>query len=431
MLRRSVSFADESLVSPPPDPANLFALPDFRRYQIARFLLTIGIQMQSVAIGLHVWDVTKSPLALGYVGLAQFLPQILFSIFTGHVADRFDRRTVVLVCYSAVLLSALLLLATVGIHAMMPIYAILFLFGTTRAFVGPAASALLTNIVPISIFPRAVAAGSAVWQVASIIGPSAGGLVYAAAAGKSQDLTRGAGAVFAGCAILTIVSFIAVLRMEVRTGRLEKKGMSLETLFSGVRYVFQNKMILGSISLDLFAVLFGGAVALLPIFARDVLHTGPWGLGFLRSAPAAGAALMALVFANRPIKRHAGLLMLACVFVFGIATIVFAYSTNFLLSMVALFVVGASDMVSVVVRSVVVQIATPAEMRGRVAAVNFIFVGASNELGEFESGVTAQWFGAVRAAALGGLATCLVVATWAGLFPSLRNVDRLDDLAEK
>ncbi len=387
--------------------------------------------MQSVAIGLHVYDITHSALALGYVGLAQFLPQILFSMFTGHVADRFDRRTVVLVCYAAVLLSALLLLATIDMHAMLPIYAILFLFGTTRAFVGPAASALLTNIVPITIFPRAVAMGSAVWQVASIVGPSAGGLVYAAAAGKSQDLTRGAAAVFASCALLTVISFIAVLRMEVRTGRLEKKGMSLETLLTGVRYVFQNKMILGSISLDLFAVLFGGAVALLPIFARDVLHTGPWGLGFLRSSPAAGAAIIAFVFARHPIKRHAGWMMLACVFIFGIATIVFAYSTNFLLSMLALFVVGASDMVSVVVRSVVVQIATPPEMRGRVAAVNFIFVGASNELGEFESGVTASWFGAIRAAALGGLATCLVVATWAGLFPSLRNVDKLDDLAEK
>lgn len=411
--------------------ANLFALPDFRRYQTARFLLTIGIQMQSVAIGLHVYDLTHSALALGYVGLAQFLPQIIFSIFTGHVADRFDRRTVVLVCYAAVLASALLLLSTITVSTMLPIYAILFLFGTTRAFVGPAASALLTNIVPISIFPRAVAWGSAVWQVASIVGPSLGGLVYAAASGKARDTTRGAGAVFACCAVLTIVSFIAVLRMNVRTGRLEKRGMSLETLFSGVRYVFQNKMILGSISLDLFAVLFGGAVALLPIFARDILQTGPWGLGILRSAPAVGAAIMALLFARRPIRRHAGKMMLACVAIFGVATIVFAYSRNFWLSLAALFVVGASDMVSVVVRSIVVQIATPPEMRGRVAAVNFIFVGASNELGEFESGVTAQWFGAVRAAALGGLATCLVVATWAGLFPSLRNVDKLDDIGPK
>lgn len=387
--------------------------------------------MQSVAIGLHVYDLTHSALALGYVGLAQFLPQIIFSIFTGHVADRFDRRTVVLVCYAAVLASALLLLSTITVSTMLPIYAILFLFGTTRAFVGPAASALLTNIVPISIFPRAVAWGSAVWQVASIVGPSLGGLVYAAASGKARDTTRGAGAVFACCAVLTIVSFIAVLRMNVRTGRLEKRGMSLETLFSGVRYVFQNKMILGSISLDLFAVLFGGAVALLPIFARDILQTGPWGLGILRSAPAVGAAIMALLFARRPIRRHAGKMMLACVAIFGVATIVFAYSRNFWLSLAALFVVGASDMVSVVVRSIVVQIATPPEMRGRVAAVNFIFVGASNELGEFESGVTAQWFGAVRAAALGGLATCLVVATWAGLFPSLRNVDKLDDIGPK
>ncbi|MEO8877535.1 MAG: MFS transporter, partial [Polyangiaceae bacterium] len=273
-------------LDPVPDPANLFALPDFRRYQTARFLLTIGIQMQSVAVGWHVYEVSHSAKALGYVGLAQFLPQILFSMLTGHVADRFDRRVVVLVCYAAVLLTALLLLATIGVKAMLPIYAILFLFGTTRAFVGPASSALLTNIVPISIFPRAVAWGSAVWQIASIVGPSAGGIVYAAAAGKSENAARGASAVFEVCALLTVISFIAVARMNIRTGRLEKRAMSVETLLAGVRYVFKNKMILGSISLDLFAVLFGGAVALLPIFAKDVLHTGPWGLGILRSAPA-------------------------------------------------------------------------------------------------------------------------------------------------
>lgn len=414
------------------DPAtSLFASADFRRYQTARFLLTIGIQMQSVAVGWHVYDITSSPLALGYVGLAQFLPQMAFSLFTGHVADRFDRRGVVLVCYTAVLATALLLLATIHVRTMLPLYAILFLFGTTRAFVGPASSALLTHIVPIEQFPRAVAWGSTVWQVASIVGPSLGGVVYAAAAGKSHDTTRGAAVVFLSCAVLTVLSFVSVARMHVRTGRLEQKAMSLETLFAGVRYVFQNKMILGSISLDLFAVLLGGAVALLPIFAKDVLHTEAWGLGILRSAPAAGASVMALLFARRPMKRHAGAWMLFCVFIFGVATIVFALSHDFWLSAVALFVVGASDMVSVVVRSVVVQIATPPEMRGRVSAVNFIFVGASNELGEFESGLTASWWGAQRAAAVGGVATCLVVAAWSVLFPSLRKVDRLDDVAQK
>ncbi|MEO8800252.1 MAG: MFS transporter [Polyangiaceae bacterium] len=411
-------------------PESLFANKDFRRYQTARFLLTIGIQMQSVAVGWHVYFITGSPLALGYVGLAQFLPQLAFSPITGHVADRFDRRTVVLVCYGAVLATALLMLATVNVHAMAPLYAILFLFGTTRAFVGPASSALLTNIVPIHLFARATAWGSTVWQVASIVGPSAGGVLYALAAGNAQNATRGASVVFASCAVLTIIAAISVFRMRVRTGRLEKKGMSLETLSAGLRYVLKNKMILGSISLDLFAVLLGGAVALLPIFAKDILHTQAWGLGLLRSAPAAGAALMALVFANRPIRRHAGAWMLFCVLVFGIATIVFALSKSFWISAVALFIVGASDMVSVVVRSVVVQIATPPEMRGRVSAVNFIFVGASNELGEFESGLTADLWGAKVAAAVGGIATCVVVALWALLFPSLRDVDDLESLAD-
>ncbi|MGH7285809.1 MAG: MFS transporter [Polyangiaceae bacterium] len=411
--------------------ASIFANADFRRYQTARFLVTIGIQMQSVAVGWHVYDITRSPLALGYVGLAQFLPQITFAPFTGHVADRFDRRGVVLVCYTAVLATALLLLATIGVKTMLPLYAILFLFGTTRAFIGPASSALLTNIVPLELFPRAVAWGSTVWQVAAIVGPSAGGAVYALGAGRQNDTARGAAVVFVSCAILTVLSFIAVARMHIRTGRLEQKAMSMDTLLAGVRYVLKNKMILGSISLDLFAVLLGGAVALLPIFAKDVLHTEAWGLGILRSAPAAGASIMAVVFANRPMRRHAGAWMLFCVFIFGIATIVFALSKSFWLSVVALFVVGASDMVSVVVRSVVVQIATPSEMRGRVSAVNFVFVGASNELGEFESGLTAQWWGATRAAALGGIATCAVVALWTVMFPSLRNVDRLEDVAEK
>ena len=423
-----MTTADTPLSSP--EAPSLFANPDFRFYQTARFLITIGIQMQSVAVGWHVYEITRSPLALGYVGLAQFLPQIAFSPFTGHVADRFDRRSVVLVCYTAVLATALLLLATIGVKTMMPLYAILFLFGTTRAFVGPASSALLTHIVPLEQFPRAVAWGSTVWQVASIVGPSAGGVVYALGAGKLNDTARGAAVVFISCAVLTILSFVAIARMHIRTGRLEQKAMSMDTLLAGVRYVFKNKMILGSISLDLFAVLLGGAVALLPIFAKDVLHTEAWGLGILRSAPAVGASVMAIVFANRPMKRHAGAWMLFCVLIFGVATIVFALSKNFWLSAIALFVVGASDMVSVVVRSVVVQIATPAEMRGRVSAVNFVFVGASNELGEFESGLTAQWWGATRAAAIGGIATCVVVALWAAMFPSLRKVDRLEDVGE-
>ena len=396
-----------------------FAYRDFRLYQAARFFLTIAIQMQSVAVGWHVYGLTHRALDLGYVGLAQFLPLMASSLVAGHAADRFDRRGVLMVCYAVLALTSLGL--AVFADRLAAIYVVLAVFGATRAFAGPAGQALLTHVVPVEVFPNAVAWGSTVWQIAAIAGPAIGGLVYGAAGGPKP--------VYAAAAALALLSLVLTARMKVTTGRMERKAASLETLLAGVRYVWHNKIILGSISLDLFAVLLGGAVALLPVFARDVLHTGPWGLGALRSAPALGAAAMAAWIAYRPLARRAGAVMLACVAIFGVATIVFAESRSFVLSLVALVVVGASDMVSVVVRSTLVQIATPPEMRGRVSAVNLVFIGASNELGEFESGVTAAWLGAVPAAAIGGVATIVVVAVWSLLFPALRDVDRLTDPA--
>ncbi|WP_394822615.1 MFS transporter [Pendulispora albinea] len=398
----------------------LFAYRDFRLYQCARFFLTIAIQMQSVAVGWQVYDLTRRPRDLGIVGLVQFLPMIGLSPITGHTADRFDRRRVILVCQLGIAASSLMLLASTLAHTEHAyfIYGTLVLFGAARAFSGPAASALTTHLVPMAEFPDAVAWGSSVWQAATVIGPALGGVVYA--------LSGGAGGVYALSALLALSAFGCVLSMKVRTGRMERSAPSLQTLLAGVRYVFSQKLILGSITLDLFAVLLGGAVALLPIFARDILHTGPWGLGILRSAPAFGALVMAVWLAFHPLRRRAGLTMFACVGIFGVATIVFALSNVYMVSLVALMIAGAADMVSVVVRGTLVQIATPSEMRGRVSAVNQVFVGASNELGEFESGLTADWLGVVPAAVFGGFATCAVVATCMFLFPALRRVDRLD-----
>lgn len=380
--------------------------------------------MQSVAVGWQVFAITHRPLDLGYVGLVQFLPGILLSLPAGHAADRFDRRAVLLSCYVLYGLCSMLLFlqARGGAASVTPIFAILLLIGITRAFSGPASQSLVPQLVAEHHFGNAVAWGASIFQIATVLGPALGGLIYGWA--------HGAHSVYATSASLYFIGFVFLLMMHVRTGRMEKKDVSLETLLAGFRYVWQEKMILGSISLDLFAVLLGGAVALLPVYAQDILHIGPSGLGLLRSMPAAGAALMAIVLAYRPLRRRSGLLMLVAVTIFGVSTIVFGLSHSVAISLVALFVVGASDMISVVVRSTLVQIATPPAMRGRVSAVSLLFIGASNELGQFESGMSAQWMGAVPAVIFGGIGTLAVVGLWTWIFPQLRKLDRLIPLKE-
>lgn len=412
-----------------PTPHAAFDHPVFRRFLAARFLSTVGGQMGSVAIGWQVYALTHRPLDLGYVGLAQFLPAMVFSLVTGHVADRYDRRSVAVGCLGLAAVCWLLLagLTQAGLASTAPIYVASVLLGTARAFAGPANQALLPNLVPKEHFGSAVAWSSTSFQVATIAGPAGGGVLYAAGGARGVYLAS------ALCAVAALVLMAGVkARPAAPTGdaalTVTPRGASWDTLLAGVRYVWREKLVLGAISLDLFAVLLGGAVALLPVFARDLLHAGPWGLGLLRSAPAIGATATAVALAYRPLSRRAGPAMLVCVAIFGLATIAFGLSRHLALSFAALLVVGASDMVSMVVRQHAVQLATPDAMRGRVSAVNLVFVGASNELGEFESGLTAQWLGPVRAVVLGGVGTLLVVALWAWRFPVLRRLDRLDDL---
>jgi MFS family permease len=385
-----------------------------------RLLGTVAGLMISVAVGWEVYERTHDPLALGLVGLFQFLPAILLSLVTGHVADRFDRRRVVGVCYGALFAIAVLLALQSRLtrHAVWPTYAMMAMFAVARAFAGPAAQAIVPDLVPAEIFSRAVAWNSMIFQAASILGPALGGWIF--------GFLGGAGKVYACSAALYVVATCLVAAMRLRTGRMETKAMSLETLLAGVVYVWKKKIILGSVSLDLFAVLFGGAVALLPVYAHDILKVGPLGLGILRTAPAVGASTMAIVIAYRPLKRRVGATMLACVALFGLATVVFGLSRSFALSLAALVVVGAADMVSVVVRHTLVQVATPGAMRGRVSAVNQVFIGASNELGELESGVTASWFGTVPAVVLGGVAAVVVVVVYAFRFPELRQAETLE-----
>ena len=408
-----------------PARASAFAFRDFRLFQAGRALATIASQVQGVAVGWQVYEHTHRALDLGYVGLAQFAPAMGLSLVTGHVADVFDRRRIVALCNLGLAACSLLLffLAREGNPSVTLIYAVLVLVGVARAFSGPASQSLLPRIVPESVFPSAVALGSSIMQAARIVGPALGGVYYGA--------LHAAAPVYATCAGMSLAAMACYAAMRVRAvppapkNAVDAGPARSKVVLAGVHYVWRNKILLGAISLDLFAVLLGGAVALLPVYARDILSVGPWGFGLLRSAPAIGGVLTGILLAYRPVRRRAGLMMFACVALFGASTIVFGVSRAFPLSLAALLVVGASDMVSVFVRQTLVQLTTPDEMRGRVSAVNLVFVGASNELGEFESGLTAQWLGAVPAVIAGGVGTLVVVAIWMALFPSLREVDRL------
>lgn len=389
----------------------------------ARLLTTLSSEMQAVAVAWQIYALTHRPLDLGLVGLAQFLPGILLFLVAGHAADRIARQRILQTCLIGFSLCSLLLLVLTlrGVTSVFPIYTVLLLNGTVRAFNGPAGQAFVPALVPAEHFPNAVAWSASIFQVAAILGPMAGGLLYG---WMSSPLPVYAFAM-AGC--LTALGLVGAVR--VQAAARPRGAASLAMVLDGLRYIRRNRLILGAVSLDLFAVLLGGAVALLPVYAREILKVGASGLGILRSAPALGAVTTAVLLAHRPLRRKAGAVMLGCVAGFGVFTVVFGLSRNLALSIAALALVGACDMVSVVVRQTLIQLATPNDMRGRVSAVNMVFVTASNEVGQFESGITAQWFGAVPAVILGGVGTLVIVGLWAWLFPALRRVNDLTVLS--
>jgi MFS family permease len=390
----------------------------FVRFWAARLAAVFAYQMQAVAVGWQIYALTGSVFDLGLVGLAQFLPSVVLLLVVGHVADRYDRRRIVGFCQlieggAAVLLAVLSASGRINEHA---IFALIAVIGAARAFEMPTQQTLLPSLVPARLLSRAVAANATAGQTAIVLGPALGGLLYIA----------GPATVYSLCAALFLVAsgLSASLRVERRP--LQREPPTLATLFAGIAFIRRNRALLGAISLDLFAVLLGGAAALFPVYARDILHTGPWGLGLLRSAPAIGALATAVWLAHHPLQRRAGAMMFGGVAIFGIATIVFGLSRSFALSLAALVVLGTADMISVVVRQSLVQLRTPDAMRGRVSAVNSMFIGASNQLGEFESGVTAAWFGTVPSVVIGGIGTLLVVALWMRIFRDLVRVDAID-----
>jgi MFS family permease len=389
---------------------------DFSLYLAARLFGTLAVQMQTVAVGWQVYAVTRDPLDLGLIGLSQFLPFIVFILPAGHFADSRDRRRIVTACYALECGCALALLAIAlrGLESAVPVFAVMTLLGSARAFQMPTGQALLPNLVPREQFGTAVAINSSIWQIATIAGPALGGVVYLA----------GAPVVYASVAVLLALAVLMTLGLRAGGDSGARESASFDGLLSGLRFVRSQRVVLGAISLDLFAVLFGGATALLPVYASDVLHAGPDGLGWLRTAPGIGAAVCGVVLSLWPITRRVGPRMFGGVAVFGAATVVFGLSTTFWLSFTALIAMGAGDMVSIYIRHLLVQLETPDVIRGRVSAVNAVFIGASNELGEFESGVTAAWWGAVPAVIVGGLATLGVAGIWMRRFPELSRLDR-------
>ena len=391
----------------------------FRYYLTVRVLTTTASEMQAVAVAWQVYALTHRPLDLGLVGLAQFLPGILLFLVTGQTADRFPRQRILQACCAGFALCSLLLCALTlhGLSSIVPIYCVLLWNGTVRAFNGPAGQAFLPLLVPVEDFPKAVAWNSSIFQAATIAGPVVGGLLY----GWTGSPTP----VYCFAAIEYLAALLVLAGIRIRSAPGQRPAASYAMALEGLRYIRRYKLILGAISLDLFAVLLGGAVALLPVYAREILKIGASGLGILRSAPGVGALIMAVAVSRWPLRRHAGAIMLWCVCGFGVFTVVFGFSRRLGLTLAALALIGACDMVSVIVRHTLVQLSTPDEMRGRVSAVNVVFIGASNEVGQFESGITAQWFGTVPAVVLGGLGTIAIVALWAWPFPALRRVDAL------
>jgi MFS family permease len=404
---------------PPGAPARSFLAehPAFGRLWFGRGASGLAFQMQAVAVGWQVYALTHSTFELGLVGLAQFLPMVLLTLPAGHAADRYDRRLVAALALAAqVIALGVLAAGSAGRWIGIPgIFAAVTVIGAARAFERPAGQALLPTLVPESVVPRAVAWASGAFQTASIAGPALGGLLY----GFGPAVSYGAAGVLAAAGALLVAS------IRVPGPARTPEPATLRSVFAGIGFIRRHDVVLGTISLDLFAVLLGGATALLPAFARDILRVGVWGLGALRSAPAVGSLAMTVWLAHHPLERGVGRKMFAAVTVFGLATIVFGLSRSFALSLAALGILGAADVVSVVVRSSLVQLQTPDAMRGRVSAVNALFIGTSNQLGEFESGVTAAIFGTALATVLGGIGTIAVALLWMRIFPSLRRFDRL------
>ena len=401
----------------PHEPA-LIAQRPFVLFWFARVFAMIAHQMLAVAVGWQMYTLTGSALDLGLVGLAQFVPSFLLVLVAGHVADHFDRRRVLQLCMVTEALAALGLGvgSAFGWITATAIFALIFVVGAARAFQMPTMQALLPALVPPSLLSRAIAANASASQTAIIAGPAIGGLIYVA----------GPAAVYGTSTVLFLLTGLTVFLIRIDRPPRPVHAAGLASVLAGIRFIRSQPAVLGASSLDMCAVLLGGATALLPIYARDILHTGPWGLGLLRSSTAVGALGMALWLAHHPLRGNAGRRMFAAVAVFGVATIVFGVSQSFVVSLLALTVLGASDMISVVVRQTLVQLQTPDHMRGRVSAVNSLFIGTSNQLGEFESGVAAAWLGVVPSVVLGGVGTIIVVLAWMRLFPSLVNVDRLE-----
>jgi MFS family permease len=404
---------------PTPDQDRpLYAHRAFVLFWIARVAAVVAHQMLAVAVGWQVYDLTHSALDLGWVGLAQFLPAFALALAAGHVADRFDRRRVLQLCMLGEALAAtgLALGSRQGWITEWAIFALIAAVGAARAFQMPTMQALLPALVPRALLARAVAANASGTQIAIVAGPAIGGLLY----------VFGPGVVYGSSVALFILTGIGIHLIRGTHRVPTHEAATLRSVFDGIHFIRAQKAVLGAISLDLFAVLLGGAAALLPIYARDILDTGPWGLGILRSSIAVGGFAVAVWLAHHPLGRHAGRLMFGAVAVFGLSIIAFGLSRWFAVSVIALIVMGASDMISVIVRQSLVQLKTPDAMRGRVSAVNSLFIGTSNQLGEFESGVTAAWFGVVPSVVVGGMGTLLVVALWRRWFPELAAVDRLE-----
>jgi MFS family permease len=409
-------------------PSSAPATPPLFRHRPFRLLFTTRTaantanQMQAVAVGWLVYDLTGSALALGLIGLVQFIPPLCLTLPAGQIVDHHSRRLILICCYAVELgvSIGLLLLATFADRPVRLVFALLLVNAVARTFEAPALQSLVPSTVPRTILMQAVSAHASAGKMSQLIGPALGGLLYG----------FGAGVDFGLCALLIVVAAIASVRLPMPPAPAQRPKVTWATLVAGIRFIWSEPAVLGAMSLDLAATLFGGVVALLPIFARDILQINSWGFGLMRAAPATGALIIAMILSRFPITRAGGRIMFASVAVYGIATIAFGLSQAAALSLGLLMVVGAADMLSTVIRQSLIQFATPDEMRGRVFAVNALFVSCSGQIGMFESGVTADWFGAVGSAVLGGAAVLAIVMIWAWRFPTLRRVERPDDLAQ-